>query len=155
MSGIELAVDLEGLADGQSVIASLGGVIPDLMDGVGALVESQTRRRLSEEKTAPDGEPWALRSPGYAQSLRPGTSILIRSGGLLDSLAYEARGNEVSVGSDLIYAAIHQHGGTADMAPGPAAIPARPFLGLSDENERELLEFLEFAVLEQVKGAGQ
>lgn len=143
---IEFDIDLSGFAEAQSKLESLGGIIPDLMESVGVLVEGQTRRRLATEKTSPDGEPWELRSPGYAQSLRPGTSILIRSGGMLDSIASEARGNEVSVGSDLVYAAIHQFGGTPDMAPGPAAVPARPFLGVSDDNETEILDLINLAI---------
>jgi phage virion morphogenesis protein len=40
------------------------------------------------------------------------------------------------------YGAIHQFGGTSDMPPRLAAIPARPFLGLSDNDEKEVIEIL-------------
>lgn len=148
MSGIELSIDVSGIDRAQTALDALGGIIPDLMISIGAVVESQTRRRISEEKTSPDGEPWELRSPGYAQSLRPGGGILVREGGLLDSIAFVGAGNEVSVGTDLIYGAIHQFGGTSDMAPGPAGIPARPFLGLSGDNELEILDLVNLAVSE-------
>lgn len=32
------------------------------------------------------------------------------------------------------YAMLHQFGGTSDMAPGPAAVAARPFAGLTDKS---------------------
>jgi phage virion morphogenesis protein len=41
----------------------------------------------------------------------------------------------------LVYAAIHQFGGTEGMAPGPAAIPARPYVGLSPESVAKIAAF--------------
>lgn len=38
------------------------------------------------------------------------------------------------------YGAIHRLGGTSDMVPRLAAITARPFLGLSSEDEKEVIE---------------
>ncbi|MFA0026812.1 phage morphogenesis protein, partial [Vibrio sp. 10N.261.49.A5] len=34
----------------------------ELLDSLGGIVESQTRRRIADEKTAPDGSPW----PGWS-----------------------------------------------------------------------------------------
>jgi len=47
---------------------------------------------------------------------------------------------------DEIYAAIHQLGGTDDMAPGPAAIPARPYAGLSEQAIGDLLQLIDLYV---------
>jgi len=43
---------------------------------------------------------------------------------------------------DEVYSAIHQYGGTSDMPPGPAAIPARPFAGLSDDAASDVLQLI-------------
>jgi phage virion morphogenesis protein len=112
-----------------------------LADSIGQLMETQTKTRIEDEKTAPDGTPWAPWSSGYAASLKrrnriyPG-SILLAEGDLRDSIANASTGLEAVVGSNLIYAAIHQFGG--DTSRGHAPIPARPYLGLSAANRTEV-----------------
>jgi len=50
-------------------------------------------------------------------------------GGLLiGSLQHEMHEGYATVGSNVVYAAIHEYGGLPGMAPGPAAIPPRPYL---------------------------
>jgi phage gpG-like protein len=41
----------------------------------------------------------------------------------------------------LIYAAIHQFGGLPSMAPGPAAIPARPYVGMSSASKGDVQRY--------------
>ena len=60
-------------------------------------------------------------------------------GDLLDSIQFITRGAEVEVGTNLIYGAIHQFGG----AEVGMKIPARPYLGLSPDNEANLLGVVE------------
>jgi phage virion morphogenesis protein len=123
----------------------------DLLEGVGALVEGQTKNRIRNEKTAPDGTPWQAWSDNYRATRHGGNSLLMGDGHLDDSIQYIVDGDEVAVGSNLIYAAIHQLGGTPDMAPGPAAIPARPFLGLSQDDEQAVADLMEDFLADQVK----
>ena len=117
-----------------------------LAQGIGALVEDQTKRRIADDKTAPDGAPWADWSAGYRESMaRPGRtnprSLLVGSPShLLHSIQSYTSGDTVQVGTPLIYGAIHQFGG--DPAQGHAPIPARPYLGLSDENAAEVSELV-------------
>ena len=62
---------------------------------------------------------------------------------LLRSLTHHViDADSVEAGSNLVYAAIHQAGGTEDMAPRNAAIPARPYLGLSDDELAEAQEII-------------
>lgn len=107
-----------------------------LMHAVGAEVETQTRRRIADEKTAPDGTPWAPWSPGYADTRDAGDSLLQDEGHLLDSIHafVYLDGQGVEVGSNLVDAAIHQWGGE----PVGSHIPARPYLGLSADNEADV-----------------
>ncbi|MCW8843603.1 MAG: phage virion morphogenesis protein, partial [Rhodobacteraceae bacterium] len=65
-------------------------------------------------------------------------SLLVEEGGLRDSIASYSSGTEVEVGSNLIYAA-HQHFGGDETGSG---IPARPFLGISDQDESDLRELV-------------
>lgn len=135
-----------------------------LMDELGSLAIDQTKRRIQVEKTAPDGTPWA-------KTWR-GSSILLNSGALADGIQHMATPFEVHVGSALVYARIHQFGGTIKpkdkkalsfSVPGglrkampggsekvflkSVTIPARPYLGLSADNiaeaEEVIAEFIE------------
>lgn len=146
MSGVQIAIDVEGL---DAVVAKLER-LPSLsrvlvLEAGGSMIESQTRRRIISEKTSPDGAAW---KPNRAE-----TSILKRAGHLLASIHYRVFGSEVRIGSGLVYAAIHQFGGT--IVPKNASklvfngldglvfadqvtIPARPYLGVSAANRAEL-----------------
>lgn len=122
-------------------------------DTIGALLESQTRDRIAHTKTDPLGKKWMPWSKGYAQTRSTGQSLLHSSGGLLDSIHYQQTAHGVRVGSHRVYAALHQFGGK--IAPKrtkalvfkmkgktvfakQVRIPARPYLGLSDDNIKEL-----------------
>lgn len=111
-----------------------------LMDAVGLEVESQTQLRISEHGPAPDGSAWEPWADDYAAQRPPKGGLLELGGDLRETITYAVgvHGSFVDVGSNLPYAAIHQFGGKPGMAPGPAAIPARPYLGLSTENESDV-----------------
>ncbi|MFT4162855.1 phage virion morphogenesis protein [Shinella sp.] len=126
----------------------------ELMEGIGRLVQGQTRRRITDEKTAPDGSAW--------KANRAGTSILYASGALADSIDYVASTGSVIVGSGLVYARIHQEGGVIKPKNGSAlkfwwvsggfvnfaivasvTMPRRQHLGLSADNQNEIVETTE------------
>ncbi len=116
-----------------------------LLETIGGIGQMQTQRRIEEEKTSPDGAAW----PANAE----GGSILLRTGEhLRDSIAFEVGAGEVHWGSSWEYAHVHQDGAVIS-AKGRAlsflvrsrrrsakrvTIPARPFVGLSAENGREI-----------------
>lgn len=137
-------------------IQALGNIDrSELLEGLAAEVESQTRRRLSEEKTAPDGTPWSAWTDDYAATRHGGHSLLESSGALIDSIESVVSDDSVEIGSNLIYAAIHNLGGTEDMAPAPAGIPQREYLGFSDNNLADLQyvvdDFIDAAIQEHLK----
>lgn len=87
---------------------------------------------------------------------RAGTSTLLDSGALANSIDYVVAGDDHAIiGTGLVYARIHQEGGEIRAKNGKAlafqignklvfaqkvTIPARPFLGVSAEDETELEE---------------
>lgn len=117
----------------------------DLTEIAASVAESAARRRIETDKAAPDGTPWATWSDEYGKTRHLGQTILMAEGDLLKSLAAEYDPTEARVGSNLKIAAIHQLGGDPDQGHPP--IPARPFLGLSDDDatdlETSLRDFLE------------
>jgi phage virion morphogenesis protein len=94
------------------------------------LLESQTRRRISDEKRAPLGRAWEAWSRDYAATRTGTQSLLMSEGHLHDSIASLVSPEKITWGSNLVYASAHQDG-TDD-------IPERPFLGLSRDNAREI-----------------
>lgn len=103
-----------------------------MLDAVGAVVESQTKRRIQSEKTSPEGNSWEAWSPAYAKTRHSNQSLLINTGqrGLLGSITHNVSGTELEVGTNLVYSGVHQY--------GHGKIPARPYLGVSSENQDEL-----------------
>ncbi|WP_375680579.1 MULTISPECIES: phage virion morphogenesis protein [unclassified Bartonella] len=125
-----------------------------LAQGVGRLIQESTRRRIQSEKTSPQGEKW---KNNHAR-----TSILFASGALSRSIDMKASPEKVIVGSGLVYARIHQLGGVIRPKKGKTlrfflksskaqrfvcvpqvTMPARPYLGLSEQNKVEIVKAAE------------
>lgn len=80
--------------------------------------------------------------PPLADSTRAkkkGRLILVGKGRLLRSITYQAGSRELEIGSNVIYARIHQLGGMAGRF-GRVRIPARPYLWFEEEDLKELQE---------------
>lgn len=138
MVGVAYSLESRGLDQALTGLARWSGNVAArrlrLADAAGALLESGVKRRIADEKTDPDGAPWATWSEEYGATRRTGQSILRGEDDLLDSIQSLTSSAEVQVGSNLVYAAIHQFGGEdVDIA-----IPARPYLGLSSDDEHDL-----------------
>lgn len=95
-----------------------------------------------ENEQDPWGNAWEPLTEDYVQRPkdeggRGGDAhpILNRSGsaGLFGSLSRNSDNDSAQVGFGKLYAAIHHLGGEDDMAPGPAAIPARPSLPIDGD----------------------
>lgn len=132
---IALNFDLRSLNAVAKNLEQVGELDQDrMLDVVGAEVETQTRRRLSEEKTAPDGSPWPELSEPYRtkKSEKSSGDLMVAGELLLQSIGHEAESGAVAIGSNLIYARRHDQGDDG----GP--IPQRQYLGLSSENEADL-----------------
>ena len=129
---------LEGLeARIRRLAAGMADTRP-LLEALGAGLESQARRRIEGGGPAPDGSPWPEWNPAYADTRHGNQAMLQAGGGLLDSIQSLVGADLVETGSNLAYAALHQFGGTPEMPPGPAAVPARAYLGISDQDGTEL-----------------
>ena len=118
-----------------------------LMEAIAAAGESATRARIAAGGPAPDGSDWPARHPAYVNP----QPLLNREGGLVDSLASQAGAESAEWGTNLIYARIHQLGGTivpreadalrfmlgADVVTAKSVtIPARPYMGWGPDEIR-------------------
>jgi len=106
-----------------------------MFDEIGALVAASVVDRF-ERGRGPDGRRW---TPSR-RAVEQGGRTLVDRARLRDSVTHVARRDGVDIGTNVVYAAVHQFG-SGDLAR-PKGIPARPFLGLDDEDERGILEIL-------------
>ena len=122
---------------------------PTLLQKIGAELETTARDRIdSGDRLAPDGTDWPEWSESYLKTRRGQHSLLLGEGNLMDSIQSSVDGRGfVEVGSNLIYAATHQFGDDA------RNIPARPFLGISSNDEGLVLEIIESVVKSHTGGA--
>ena len=85
--------------------------------------------KAAKARTARPGSP---RSARKRKAARPWWT----RGRLRGSIGYEASPASVSVGSNLVYARIHQLGGKAGRKHA-VTLPPRPYLGFSEEDIKE------------------
>lgn len=128
--------------------AALGNMLPVMQDLGEYFVDSTTQRFPTGR--APDGSVWAPKSPvtiaaqGGRRTNRLDTRPLFGpSGALSSTIAYEAFPDRVEWGSPMVYAAMQHFGGSKSAFPHLwGDIPARPFLGVSAEDEVQILDII-------------
>lgn len=136
MSGttIDIKVDDADLKAGlKKLEAKLGNLKPFFSD-IGEELLNSTRERFISQ-TDPNNKSWAELSPAYkASKPKHKDLILTLNGYLRGTLTKQADKDSLRIGSPMIYGATHQFGDPA------RNIPARPFLGLSDDDTQGLLD---------------
>ncbi|WP_353429499.1 phage virion morphogenesis protein [Paracoccus denitrificans] len=121
-----------------------------LMDAIGRVLVNGAVERITVTNVDPDGVPWP-------QSFRAevfGGPTLHASGRLARSITSAPESREVTVGSNLVYAAVHQEGAiirakTAkglffmladgeEVVVGEVTVPRRPYLGISTAEREDI-----------------
>lgn len=163
---ITIDIDSRSVLDALNALQRRVGDMTPAMQDIGEHLTETSKRRF-DTSTAPDGRRWApntqttlLRYLGgykgsYAQSgkltsrgaarVASKKPLIGESRSLMSTLNYQADRHSVAVGSPMEYAAVQQFG-AKKRAFGRAPwgdIPARPFLGVSDEDERSILDILQ------------
>lgn len=170
--GIQVeALGAQKLADIRRAMEKLAdsSLRDELLESIGAVAESQTRRRISDEKESPGGIAWQKWSAGYAKTRHGNQSLLQGNGDLLDSVTYVVERDKVHVGTPLEYGRVHQEGFAGNVSVSAHQrlikqafgrvlkhpvwqtvkahsrmmnIPQREWLGLSSSNSDELLHVI-------------
>lgn len=128
--------------------------IKKLNSAIGELLRSSTVERFNTGKN-PDDKPW----PVSKNAIASGKKTLLNTARLRNSINSSANQKGVAVGTNTIYAATHQFGdsreikaktqkGMVFMTPNGfrrkkyvrITIPARPFLGISEDDMTEIKE---------------
>lgn len=118
-----------------------------LANDIGMELVSSTQQRF-RAGVSPAGEPWIPSE----RALFEGGKTLVDHGHLRDSITYMVYldGSGLEVGTNLVYAAIHQFGGRAGRNHA-VKLRARPFLGVSADDE----EAIDAILAEHLRGAVQ
>lgn len=167
MAMITIEFDSRPVLDALNELRRRGSNISPALHAIGNDLVESTQRRFGTS-TAPDGTPWAansevtlLRYLGlYASSYKKDGSLskkgaaragakkplIGESKSLSTTIGYRVvdGGQTLLVGSPQKYAAVQQFGASArEFGKAPwGDIPARPFLGVSAEDERNILDVL-------------
>lgn len=146
--------------DNQRVLDALNGLMkragdvrPALQDMGEYFIESTKRRFTS--KTAPDGTRWEDNSAVTEAHKGRNDPLIGESRRLANEIHYRATATSLEWGSSLVYAGMQQFGGLKAAYPHLwGNIPARPFLGMSSEDEAMALEILQEHLAEPLEGGG-
>lgn len=157
MTGARVTIDSAQLRAVNAALASLvrAGRDPSpALKALGPLLVASTRNRIAAEQS-PEGTAWPKLNPDYAAGKRGPGMLRERAmrGGLFGSLTSQVDDRTLRVGTNKIYAAIHQFGGTITPRNAEAlvfrlggrvvrakkvTIPARPFLGISEADRKQI-----------------
>ena len=105
-----------------------------LMESVGDALVSGTLKRFQDEED-PTGKKW----PKSKRAAKKDGQTLTDTALLRRSVDYAATSDKMMVGSNLPYARIHQKGGKTGKGH-KVDMPARPYLGVSEEDMDEVRE---------------
>ena len=152
MAGVTVVFDAHELAElGRAIRALSKAKLAPLLDDIAGVGESETRKRIEDGGPAPDGTDWPERHPAY-ENPHP---LLNLEGHLVKSIEGDAGEDTAVWGSSLVYARIHQLGGTIvprhasalfftlggeDVIAQSVTIEARPYLGYGAAAERRGVE---------------
>lgn len=164
---IKVTVKDQGVSDAIARVTAVDrNLIPPLFKNWGEYQIKATRARFLAAR-GPDGKPWTPLNRVYAAGKR-GPGILRERGQLMGSIVYQVTANTLAWGSPLIYAAIHQKGGTIVPRTADAlvfrmgnrvvfarkvTIPARPYLGVSAEDREVMGQMADDLLAEVWKGS--
>lgn len=148
----------------QQVAGRLGDTTPALK-AIGETLAESTRERF-DSSAGPDGQPWApntqttiLRYLGIYKSSYTKSGRLSAKGAervmakkpligetrsLSSTISWQVIGESVEIGSPMVYAAVQQFGAKAkEFGRAPwGDIPPRPFLGVSEADQRDILAMI-------------
>ncbi|MBF0423988.1 MAG: phage virion morphogenesis protein [Magnetococcales bacterium] len=149
MAGITLTFDQAHVDAIFSTLIHTADDLTPAMRAIGEHLITTTQTERFDAQKDPQGNTWTPLAESTKKHKKHST-ILDESSRLRNSIHYDAGPNEVRVGTDVIYAAIHQLGGQAGRGYR-ATIPARPYLGISDDDQVRITEILQDYLAQAVK----
>lgn len=147
--GVRIRVEADTISPALARLRALAGDLTPVMDEIGDQLVANVLERF-RRGVGPDGQAW----PRSGRAEEEGGQTLVDAGRLRDSIVSEAGPSSVTVGTNVLYARIHQLGGTirpktADrlrfrlaggqfVAVHSVTLPARPYLGIGAEDRTDI-----------------
>lgn len=131
---------LQALTRLQRVTSDLSPALKE----IGEQLSESTKQRFAST-VGPDDKHWLLNTPATLDHKEGDRPLTGKTGVLASTINYQMTGpNALAIGSPMEYAAMQQFGGTkADFSHLWGDIPARPFLGISEQDEADILNILQ------------
>ncbi|OTQ49339.1 phage virion morphogenesis protein [Gilliamella apis] len=151
MTGVNIEFNIQDALDALITIESNLDDTQGLFNHIGETLLDIHEARFNAQES-PDGIPWQSLSPWYRESKpKQKANILTLDGTLRSTLHWQIDGDTLLFGTNMIYGAIHQYGGTIKPVTAKAlnvggrpvkqvVIPARPWLGVSAQDKLLLVE---------------
>lgn len=140
----DVTLDTSQIGSALEELARRLGDLTTPFNDIGEYLHQSTDERF-QRKVTPDSSPWAPLS-AVTLARKKGASILREKGTLQDTLRKQVTSTELAFGTDRPYGVVHQFGqrkgasGCSKGRPIPwGDIPARPYLGLSSDDEMEVV----------------
>lgn len=152
----QMAVSLDGFPALMSAVqrgVAWGQNPEPTLRKIGRYGEESTKLRF-QDGVGPDGVPWTPSKRVIAQ----GGKTLIDSTNLMQSITSDVDGHDAVWGTNLVYAGIQQTGGTIEPKTAKAlafqlpgiglvfahhvVLPARPYIGINDNDQANIAEIL-------------
>jgi len=143
MAGTQITITEHGFEGALTAFQQLIDRGQDLQPALSAIAEylrGSTQDRITAGES-PDGTPFAALSDFTLGAKSRNQDKILIERGYLYNLIYQVSSEQMQLGSNMVYAAMHQFGGTTapnSMIPNKD-IPAREFLGVSQDDEIEII----------------
>ena len=143
MATFEITVDDREVQDALRRLGDKASDLTPAMKQIGEYLRFRTEENFMGEQT-PEGQAWQKLSPKTEanKAKKKGINMILQdTGDLRGSIAYEAGARSVKIGTNVMVGgyslgAIHNYGAPA------RNIPARPFLGVSNDDRAEITQIL-------------
>ncbi len=152
MSGIKMVGDWSRLGDNLKKFYRIS--FTQLHQNIGEQIVNNTKDRFKKQR-GPDNRPWVKSIRAKVE--RQGKTLMLTRR-LYNSITYKAAADKVEIGTNVKYASTHQEGmtikpkrknflkfkvGGSWRSVKKVVIPARPFMGINDDDREDVREIIQ------------
>ena len=143
---IDFRFDGEEINQHLNDLMRLGQDMRPITRAISMVLAGESEDAFEKETDPTTGLPWPALTEDYRAKLakqgKNGKMLQRSQGGLALSLTPDFDAVSAAIGTNKVYGALMQLGGTPGMAPGPAAVKARPYMGLSPQGITRIVNII-------------
>lgn len=127
-------------------LQQLGRDTRPITSAIAAVLASESEDAFANEADPTTGQAWAPLSDSYKEKLaakgKTGKMLQRSQAGLAMSLSTEYDAISAAIGPNKIYGPLMMWGGLPSMPRGPAAVPGRKYMGLSEQGVQDIVDII-------------